>query len=80
MDIVITFVIILIIVMAVAPFFLLSDQFGRKPKVQDDGTGLMTPVPGTGDGPVFPKKPADSDADDDDGDRDEGPDSTDQTP
>lgn len=80
MDIVITFVIILIIGMAVAPFFLLSDQFGRKPKVQDDGTGLVTPVPGAGDGPVFPRTPDDSGENDDDGDRDEGPDATDQTP
>ena len=80
MDILITFVIILIICLAVAPFFLLSGEFGAKPKAKDDGTGLVTPVPGTGDGPVFPKKPADSDPDDDDGDRDEGPDATDDTP
>jgi hypothetical protein len=65
MDILITFVIILIICMAVAPFFLLSGEFGAKRKPRDDGTGLMTPVPGTGDGPIFPKKPADSNRDDD---------------
>lgn len=66
MDILITFVIILIICMAVAPFFLLSGAFGAKKRTpRDDGTGLMTPVPGTGDGPILPKKPADSNRDDD---------------
>ena len=84
MDILITFVIILVICLAVAPFFLLSGEFGAKSKTRDNGTGLVTPVPGTGastgDGPLFPKKPADSDVDDDGGDRDEGPDATDDTP
>lgn len=61
MDIVITFVIILVIVMAVAPFFLLSGEFGAK-KPADDGTGTVTPVPGTGDSPVFPKNTDDSGA------------------
>lgn len=64
MDVVITFVIILVIVLAVAPFFLLSGEFGAK-KAADDGTGTLTPVPGAGDGPVFPKNKVDSgDADD----------------
>jgi len=47
MDILITFVIILIICMAVAPFFLLSAaEFGAKRKPRDDGTGSMTPCQG----------------------------------
>ena len=80
MDILITFVIILVICLAVAPFFLLSGEFGAKSKARDDSTGLVTPVPGTGDGAAFPRKPADSGVDDDGGDRDEGPDATDGTP
>lgn len=60
MDIVITFVIILIIVMAVAPFFLLSGEFRGKKGARDDGTGTVTPVPGTGDSAVFPKNRDDS--------------------
>lgn len=80
MDILVTLVIILIICLAVAPFFLLSGEFRGKSTAKDDGTGLVTPVPGTGDGPVFPKKPADSDADIDGGDDDEDPDATDDTP
>jgi hypothetical protein len=80
MDILITFVIILVICLAVAPFFLLSGEFGAKSKGKDDGTGLITPVPGTGDGAIFPKKPADSGGDDNGGDRDEGSDATDDPP
>ena len=80
MDILITFVIILVICLAVAPFFLLSGEFGAKSKGKDDGTGLITPVPGTGDGAIFPKKPADSGGDDTGGDRDEGSDATDDPP
>lgn len=64
MDVLITFVIILIIVLAVAPFFLLSGEFGAKKARKDDGTGLVTPVPGTGDSAVFPKDRADSAAND----------------
>ena len=59
MDVVVTFVIILVIVLAVAPFFLLSGEFGAK-KPAADGTGALTPVPGAGDGPVFPKNNVDS--------------------
>ena len=69
MDILITFVIILIICLAVAPFFLLNGEFRGKSKGKDGGTGLVTPVPGTGDGAVFPKKATDSESDSDvDGD------------
>lgn len=80
MDILVTVVIILIIGLAVAPFFLLSGEFRGKSKAKDDGTGLVTPVPGTGDGAVFPRKPADSDMDDDGNDADDGSDAFDDAP
>ncbi len=64
-DILVAFVIILIICLAVAPFFLLNGEFRGKSKAKDDSTGVVTPVPATdaatGDGPVFPRTPADSD-------------------
>lgn len=60
MDVLITFVIILIIALAVAPFFLLSGEFGARKAGKEDGTGPVTPVPEAGDSPVLPKDRADS--------------------
>ena len=65
MDILITFVIILVICLAVAPFFLLSGEFGAKSKARDDGKGLVDSI--------RKEKRALTD-------RDEGPDATDGTP
>jgi hypothetical protein len=60
MDIVITFVIILIIGLSVLPFFLLGGAFKRKPAAADAGDGPVTPVP-TGEGSTFfPRKDDDS--------------------
>lgn len=66
-DILITGFIILIIGMAVAPFFLLSSAFGapkRARRGEDRNDGPVTPVPTDGSGP-FPgiKKKADPDGD-----------------
>lgn len=66
-DILITGFIILIIVMAVAPFFLLSSAFGapkRARKREERNDGPVTPVPTDGSGP-FPgiNKKADPDGD-----------------
>ena len=64
MDVLITCVIILIIGLAVAPFFLLSGEFGARKAGKGDGTGPATPVPGAGDSPVLPKDQADSEGND----------------
>lgn len=74
MDIVITFVIILVIGLSVLPFFLLGGAFKRKPEASDGGDGPVTPVPVADGSPFFPRKPGDSasgdENDDADGDAD----------
>jgi hypothetical protein len=65
MDVLMTFVIILIIGLAVAPFFLLSGEFQPKRKKADQGDGPITPVPTADGAPFFPKKSTDSDPDGD---------------
>lgn len=74
-DILGTGLIILIIGLAVAPFFLLSSQFGapkRTGKARDRADGPVTPVPSDAGGP-FPgmKNKPDQDSDGD-GDSDGG--------
>jgi hypothetical protein len=77
-DILGTGLIILIIGLAVAPFFLLSSAFGapkRVKKGEDQNDGPVIPVPTNADGPFpSPRKPhtdPDDDGDADDGDVDD---------
>ena len=78
MDIFITGLILLILVMAVAPFFLLSSAFGASKRVKaarDDNSGPITPIPDSS-GAVLGRGKRDSGDDDDmddaDGDADGG--------
>lgn len=65
MDVLITFAIILIIGLAVAPFFLLSGQFQPKKKDQSPEEGAMVPVPLGVESPFFPMRERESTSDDD---------------
>jgi hypothetical protein len=73
MDILITAMIIVILVLAVAPFFLLSSAFGapKRGKVKNANDGHIVPVPADSAGPFPGAKKHDS-RDDDGGDGGDG--------
>ncbi len=74
MDILITAMIIVILLLAVAPFFLLSSAFGapkRAGKVKDANDGPIVPVPTDASGP-FPGPKKNDSPDDDGGDGGDG--------
>jgi hypothetical protein len=71
MDILITAMIIAILLLAVAPFFLLSSAFGapnrKKVKDANDGPVIPAPIDGSGPFPGAKKRDSEDDADSDDG-------------
>lgn len=72
-DVLATGLIILIIGLAVAPFFLLSSAFGapkRVKKDKDEGDGPIIPVPADAGGPFPSSRKPHTDPDDDNGDED----------
>lgn len=81
-DILATGLIVLIIGLAVAPFFLMSSAFGapkKVKKVKDENDGPVIPVPADAEGPFPASRKHHTDADDD-GDGDDADDDDDGVP